>query len=342
MYAKGGTTAASIRQHNQNDALPVIIDDMESDNPKNYDINQGVINLMRQSSSSDEAKLYKGTSDHEGAEFTTNSSFCCNSISVPALEAADASRITVIEKLQSTEEEFEAIKRLAEETVLDPLYCAQLRARARANAPNIMANVKTFSKALARKLGAARSGDQLGTLVASAYGLTSTGIISQEDADRWVSEQDWSVANASKADPDHETCLRHLLDSTLPYPSTPVVYYSVAELVARLKGLLKSSADFDLINGILHRSGMYWKQGVLTVAAVHPGLKKIFKNTRWADGSWAQCLARCQGPESDMDSSKGGRRLNTFYLGCGDARRAVRVLYDPPKELQPQDDSDSD
>jgi putative DNA primase/helicase len=331
LYARGGTTAAAIRQATGNDALPVIIDDIESDDEQNLKINQGVIHLMRQSSSPGEAKVYKGTADQEGTEFTTNSSYCCNSISIPALGAADSSRITVIEKMASSEAEFEEIKKLADETVLNSLWCAGLRARARSNAVNLIANVKTFSKALARKLGAARAGDQLGTLVASAYGLTNTGIISLEDAEKWVAEQDWSVAESTKAEPEHETCLRHLLDSKLPYPSTPVVYYSISEMIGRLKGLLKSSTDFDLITAILHRAGMYWKDGILTVAAVHPDLKKIYRNTRWADGSWAQCLSRCPGPDKDMDAKK-GLRINTFYIGCKDSRRAVRVLYDPPKD----------
>jgi putative DNA primase/helicase len=333
LYARGGTTAAAIRQTTGSDALPVIIDDIESDDEQNLKINQGVIHLMRQSSSPGEAKVFKGTADQEGCEFTTNSSYCCNSISIPALGAADSSRITVIEKLASTEAEFEEIKKLADETVLNPLWCAGLRARARENAVNIIANVRTFSKALARKLGAARAGDQLGTLVASAYGLTNSGIISLEDAEKWVAEQDWSVAESTKAEPEHETCLRHLLDSKLPYPSSPVVYYSISEMIGRLKGLFKSSTDYELLTAILHRSGMYWKDGILTVAAVHPDLKKMFRNTRWADGSWAQCLSRCPGPDIDMDPKR-GTRIRTYYIGCADSRRAVRVLYDPPKDAE--------
>jgi putative DNA primase/helicase len=325
---KGGTTEAYIRQKMGSDARPCIGDDIESDNEKNMVINEGIINLMRQSSTDSDACTGKGTADQKGLEFRTRSAFFLNSISMPYLEAADKSRITTIEKLVSSDDDFAKIEALAAQTVFDAEWCAALRKRARENAAKIAENAKVFAKACSLRLGTRRAGDQLGTMIAGAYGLTTTDLVTLEKATSWVEEQDWSISEQNKPENEEQACLRTILDYQLPYPSIPVVHISIRELISRFSRLLKSSTDYDLISELLARNGLFWKDGWLTVRVKHPTLSKAFRQSRWADGSWGQCLARLPAPPNEP----AGSRVTTHYCGAGGSNRAVKVSCVPEKQ----------
>jgi hypothetical protein len=165
-------------------------------------------------------------------------------------------------------------------------------------------------------------------MIAGAYGLCTTDLVTLEKATAWVEEQDWSISEQNRPENEEQACLRTILDYQLPYPSTPVVHISVRELIARFSKLLKASSDYDIIGGLLARNGLYWKDGWLTVRVKHETLSKAFRRSRWSDGSWGQCLARLPGPPNEPP----GRRVDTHYCGAGGSHRAVRVPCVPEKQ----------
>lgn len=90
---------AAIRQKLNNDTLPVSIDEAEKhDNPERL---QGLLNLMKKSSSGD--KVLRGAADHQAKEFEARSCFLLSSVLRATLRGEDANRIIVGELLKLPE-----------------------------------------------------------------------------------------------------------------------------------------------------------------------------------------------------------------------------------------------
>lgn len=90
------TTGAGIYQQLGQDALPVSVDELESEADSRKQ--KAIIKLMRVSSSGGE--MLRGGSDHVGARFKLNSAFIFSSINAPPLEPQDLSRMAVLRLLK--------------------------------------------------------------------------------------------------------------------------------------------------------------------------------------------------------------------------------------------------
>jgi putative DNA primase/helicase len=305
IHVQGATTEAGLRQKIGSDALPVVFDEAESEDKRGQQRLEGVLELARQASSESKARITKGSAGGGAIDYMVRSCFLFASIGVAAVKKADVSRVTVLQLRKNngpgSQEHFEIVKALWMDTVQRKGFAEQIRARSLANAKTLRANAETFSSVAVEFTGDKRSADQLGTLLAGAFSLTSTRIATEEFAKDWMAKQDWTGFKAEEIDNDENQCLSHLFAASIRYEiHERGVTRSIAEAVQSLDGpainedALRAKAD---TREALRRHGILIKDGRASIANRHPALERIFADTPWAGAKWRQQLERVPGHE---------------------------------------------
>lgn len=302
IHALGKSTEAGIRQRLGGDALPVVIDEAESDEKGQADHIQAVLTLMRQSSSEGAGAIFRGTTTGKNMQFLIRSTFLLSSISVNVQHLADESRITClslsVNRRKDARETFEKIQRETAR-LLSVDFCASVRARAISMIPTIRANASTIARAAAIKLGSQRHGDQIGTLLAGAHALISDGKVTPEELEFYMAALD-DVEIFSKEVTDEETCLQRILQSQVRVSSTNGFReVTVAELLAiasrKILGNEISAQDADMA---LCRYGIKYKaeDRHAYFAMQSEGLESLLAKTPWQK-SYTRMLRRLVGAE---------------------------------------------
>lgn len=299
LQVQSATTEAFIRQRLRSDALPVIFDEAESEDKRGQMRMQSILELARAASAETGAGIGKGSASGKAMEYQIRSCFAFASIGVAAHQRADTSRITSLELRKDNsaggQTRFEALKQLWSETVALPSFAEGIRSRSLANALAITGNAKTFAKAVAIKLGDQRIGDQLGALLAGAFSLTSTRVLSLEDASAWVTAQDWHGYLPDAADQDEVRALSWLLDKTIRFEDGDRSYTrSIGELIQTCYSLEATCSEADNIRANLLRSGIKVDDDTVVVSNHHPALRSVFADTSWAN-QWSGQLSRVPG-----------------------------------------------
>ena len=172
-------------------------------------------------------------------------------------------------------------------------------ARSVSNLGTIRANAETFARAVADHLGSRRAGDQLGTLLAGAYSLHSSWLISPEDAAAFVGRHTWVEADNSSGteESDEARLLAHLMQHRVrvgagnraPFETT----LGLVVQAARVGGGVIPPEEADVV---LKQYGLRYQvyPSGFFVANRHPDLAIIFRNTPWSAG-WHRTLARLPG-----------------------------------------------
>jgi putative DNA primase/helicase len=301
---QSATTEAGIRQSLGCDSLPVIFDEAESEDKRGQQRIQAILELARGASAETGAGIAKGTASGEAMVFRMRSSFCFASIGVAATQKADVSRITSLELQKAFgktgEEAFALLKRLVNETAADPAWCDSVRSRSLSMSKVIRSNAAVFAASVAAHLGDQRVGDQLGTLLAGAFSLTSAKAVDRAFADDWVRSQDWGHWVPEDADKDEIRAFSMLCEATLRIdgdgaPKT----VSVGELVkAGMRG--EEVAVLALLrNGVKIR-----RDGSVAVSNTHHALVRIFDETPWAK-KWHHQLLRLDGAAPSVERFNG-------------------------------------
>jgi putative DNA primase/helicase len=293
VFVLGNTSEAGIRGQLGSDALPVLFDEAEAENQRSISRMDNVMELARQASSESGAGIVKGTQNGGSITYMVRSMFCFSSIGVAAVKKADTSRISVLSLQKSDSvDQFNEVKRIWKDTTACPKYCARIRARAVRNAKTTRHNADIFSQAAVSFTGDKRSADQVGTLLAGAFSLTSTKEISMEAATKWLATQDWSGFKVDSIDADENQCLAHLLSSIIRIErqgSTENI--SVDEAMTRIR--TEASPEPEAL--ALMRVGIKIEHDSMTVANSHQGLERLFTNTPWAGAKWRGQLLRIPG-----------------------------------------------
>lgn len=314
IYVQGNTSEAGIRGSLGCDAMPVLFDEAESENQRAGMRIDGVLELARQASSENGAGIVKGTKTGGSITYMVRSMFCFASIGVAAVKKADTSRISVM-GLRKTNDaaQFERVKKLWRETTADPAFCARIRARSVRNAITIRHNAEIFCHAAAEFTGDKRSADQIGTLLAGAYSLTSTKAITHEAAREWLAKQDWSAFKVDAVDSDENQCLAHLFASPIRLEHTKgPETLTIDEAIQRARAELTPGVE-----GLaLLRIGIKVEYDAITVANQHQGLERVFRDTPWAGAKWRGQLLRIE----NATTPKNPVRFGPMVL-----QRAVRV-----------------
>lgn len=327
IHVQGATTEAGLRQKIGSDALPVVFDEAESEDKRGQQRLEGVLELARQASSESKARITKGSAGGGAIDYMVRSCFLFASIGVAAVKKADVSRVTVLQLRKNngpgSQEHFEIVKALWLDTVQRKGFAEQIRARSLANAKTLRANAETFSSVAVEFTGDKRSADQLGTLLAGAFSLTSTRIATEQFAKEWMAKQDWTGFKAEEIDNDENQCLSHLFAASIRYEITgrPVTR-SVSEAVAIANlsdsyGSNEQLAERDETRNALRRHGIMIKDGRASIANRHPALERIFADTPWAGAKWRQQLERVPGHE----------KHEVLNFGLNIRQRAVSVPF---------------
>lgn len=213
----GETTEAYVRQTLGRDARPVVFDEIEGNTREDQTRIQKILGLMRVSSSETGGKIGKGGATGKATGYIIRSMFALCSIGVGLEQYADKTRVTVLSLIENKrptkEREFEDICKLAADT-LTPDYIQRFHARMIQLIPVIRENARTFARAAAAEIGKQRLGDQAGALLAGAYALRSSSIISLEDARAYVDNLDWTNEKALSEQADEMLCLSAIMEQT--------------------------------------------------------------------------------------------------------------------------------
>jgi putative DNA primase/helicase len=206
LAVQGETSEAGLRQLLANDALPVIFDEAEGGDRKAQERMQMVLSFMRASSHNDGGVLVKGSAGGSANTFRTASCFLFASIAVQIAKHADKTRVSILALMNPNKEVGKAKwKQFLSDyaSFFNDDFCRGVRSRTISLLPTILANVKTFSMAVAAEIGEQRAGDQIGVLLAGAYSLTSDDVITYEKAVEFVKSKEWEEEKLEVENDEH-------------------------------------------------------------------------------------------------------------------------------------------
>lgn len=314
------TTEAGIRQLLGHDALPVVFDEAEGADRRDSDRIQTVLNLMRAASAEDGGIMAKGSAGGTAKTYRIRSCFAFASIAVGVYLQSDRSRVSVLGLNSEPNREIKDRKwkelQLKYREVITEEFCDSLRARTIKLLPVIIANAATFSDAVAYELGEQRAGDQLGTLLAGAFSVTSDKLISYVDACAWVKAKDWTEEKTNEANRDELALFAYLMDQVTKLETAAgTVERSVGELVKI--GANKDPANYitpDNANERLKRIGMKTDGDFVLISNTSDWVKKALANTQWSKNH-NKILQRI--PDSE--------NVHSTRFASGVPTRAVRI-----------------
>jgi len=226
IYPLGATTEAGIRQVVQNDAMPVVFDESESDDKNKVNAEarrKAVLDLMRQASSEGRGRILKGTANHSARAFTMRSAFLMSSIGVGLKEAADLTRTAVLtikpldsythDERKKKEQEFKDFLSLASEIPAD--MPQRLLARQLRNLFTLRHNIEVFKETIATVLANRRIGDQLGTLMAGCHSLYSAKRLDMKQCEKYLGTVNLEEFLQVKTEREDRVLLDHIVQFPL-------------------------------------------------------------------------------------------------------------------------------
>lgn len=295
----GDTTEAGVRQTLASNAVPVLFDEFESERKKSAQRVEDVMSLITQASSETEGILAKGGMGGKATAFRIRSMFCFSSVAVAIKQAAARSRITVLSVRTAeaaTPENIAQYNALMHniEATLKPEYIDALQARAVTLIPTIRANAVVFAEAAALVLKTRRFGDQIGTLLAGAYGLHSANRITPEAARAWLETQDWSEQTQDQDVSDKSECLGWILARRVSVQDerSHRVERTVGELLrVAVAGLSTGDVTCRDASEELARCGLRVEGDYLQIANSHPWIERTLVDTPW-ESSYSRTLLR--------------------------------------------------
>lgn len=309
------TTEAGIRQILGHDALPVVFDEAEGNERRDSDRIQTILNLMRAASAEDGGIMAKGSAGGTAKTYRIRSCFAFASISVGVYLQSDRSRVSILGLTSEQdkgikEKKWKELKKLHHDTITDD-FCERLRARTISILPAIIKNAETFADAVASELGEQRAGDQLGTLLAGAYSLASDGIITYEDACKWVKARDWSEEKINEAARDELNLLLFLMDQITKIETAGMtVERSIGELIyLAIYGDESIFLKYEVAHDRIKRLGFRVDGDFLVISNTADWIKKTLVNTQWSKNH-NKILQRIPGALA-VDSARFGHGVPT-------------------------------
>lgn len=298
IVAADDVTSAGLWQKLGHDALPVAVDELEAE-ADNARAN-AVIKLARSAATG--GVILRGGADHSGQQFTARSCFMFSSILVPALLPQDRSRMAILDlrplgEIDPPDLSDERLGKMG----------AALRQRMIDQWPRFGATLHAYRLALARHGHGGRGADQFGTLLACASCLLWDNPDTEDVIEGWAAKLPASADDDVLA--DHQSCLEHLLSSTVDPRGTGE---TIGQAIFRAAGL--TQADHEGIDAAEYASKKLEGVGVkllqnpaglptgkwIAIANRHVGLGRVYAPTHWAArsgaaGVWKQSLERVDG-----------------------------------------------
>lgn len=322
VVVQGKTTEAGVRGMLQSDARPVLFDESDVDGYSDRERIQSVLALARSSSYRDGGVIGKGTQSGSAKSFSIRSCFAFSSIGVHVNQQSDRSRFTMLglrsfEKLKS-KDEFAAFERSFNETFTAD-FVKSLQARTMQLMPVILQNAQTFADAASHLIGNRRIGDQIGGMLAGAYSLKSSSLITYEDALEWCKNRDWDEEKGMEQTKDEFQLFTKITSFVVRIETNHGhVERTIGELIMVASGQQDDgSLQKETAHDRIRRIGIMARDDQFLIANNSPAIKDILKNTPWQRGH-NKILERLP------DAEKIGPRL--FVVGLNS--RSVGIKYE--------------
>lgn len=288
LAVQGETSEAGLRQSLGHDALPVVFDEAEAEDKRSQERISTVLTLMRAASADDGGVMAKGSAAGNAVTYRIRSCFAFASISVSLSQQSDRSRVTILGLRKLRDDDPVRIDRW---TRLQAMYHAlitedfthRLQARTLSLVPIIIKNAHTFANAAAAVIGAQRAGDQLGALLAGAYSLFSSKVITFDEAVAWVREKDWTEERALDATRDEYVLFSHLMEQmTTIETGTGKLDRQIGELLLIAGGIIDPIIMYDTAQARLKRLGFKLDGDMIVISNSANAVRKMLADTPWA------------------------------------------------------------
>ena len=299
----GNSTEAGIRQALRCDALPVVLDEAESNEKSDQQRIQAILGLARVASSESKAATVKGTPAGEVSRFQVRSMFLLASIATGIRQGADQRRFAQLTlrnpaeiPLAQRQAHWQALDRDLDQ-LITPEFGARLLARTVTLLPVILRAVEVSTRVAATHFDSQALGDQYGTLLAGAWVLQSSQVPTEAQVQGLIEGTDWSSYRQSNELPDERRCLNRILQHQLRVETEDrVLTRSIGELVELSSS---SSTPLDPVSSrhaeeLLSRHGLRIADGMLLVSNTAEAIGRILAETPWAS-SWSTILGRLPG-----------------------------------------------
>jgi putative DNA primase/helicase len=323
----GSVTEAGIRQTLRSDALPVLIDEAESNEREDQQRIQAILALARVASSESRAAIVKGSPGGEVARYSVRSMFLLSSIATGLKQGADRRRFAPLNlrnpselPQQQREAHWQALDRDLEQ-LITPAFANRLIARTVSLIPVIRRSIAVCSRVAAAHFDSQALGDQYGTLLAGAWSLQASRVPSAAEVQSLIDGADWSSYRESTEIPDERRCLNRILQHQLRVESEErsVVTRTVLELVELVSAAMPSPMEpvrpADAAD-LLARHGLRVRDGELLISNSAEAIGRMLADTAWVT-NWGAILSRLPGAN---------RSLLVHFRGLGSSRAVALPL----------------
>ncbi len=302
----GSTTEAAVRQTLGVDGRPIMYDEAEAESMKDKNIMEGILLLARRASSG--ASIVKGGAGGEAMEFPIRSCFCFSAINPMIKNRADENRITqmVLKKSDKGDEYFKALKKEIKETIT-PEYGRRMLSRTVKYLDVLLDNCEVFVDAAAEVLCDRRAADQLGSMLAGLFLLTSTERITYERAVAWIKSHNWSMHTTIGEQNDPEKLLMHIMSKFVKFGTKEDTIGSLIK-----KAVSRADPNPEALD-TLRKYGIWPREGQVWISNKSPNIQDLLKDTPWHD--WKRPLMDILGAE----------RKDPAYFTPGLNQRSVAV-----------------
>jgi putative DNA primase/helicase len=288
------TTEPSIRRALGADGLPCMIDEFEARDAQAKTRLDAIAALMRYCSQPSSSKIIKAAPGGGIDIFSPQSMFATTAIASQLTDYADLTRQSTCALKQvrgsAGAERFAALQ-AAQRALMTDAWIDGLHARMIALIPTIRHNAEVFAVAAARAFGTRRLGDQIGTLLAGVFALTSSKKVEAKAAEEWIAKQDWDEENEIVQDTDGLSCFARIMEHVILVDSPRgTVRRSIGELVAIANGKEDDHVERRHAAATLMRCGARaTEDGYVAISNTHSAIAAILRDTPWS-ANWRDRL----------------------------------------------------
>jgi putative DNA primase/helicase len=301
LLVAGNTSEAGLRQTLRADALPVVFDEAESNERLDQQRMQSVLSLARVASTESRAQTIKGTAEGDAQRYTIRSMFLMSSIATALKQGADKSRFAQLTLRNPNEmpkaeriKHWEDLERDLDKYITEHIG-QRLQARTISLIPIIRQSIKIFSRAASEAFDSQRLGDQYGTLLAGAWSLQSSQVVTRDQAWALIEQNNWEPYSQATEIPDEQRCLQHILQHQLRVEADKTVTRSINELVdAAALRIVDSDITSALAQAVLGRNGIKSDDGCVVISNTSKHIAAILSDTAWSN-CWPTVLSRLPG-----------------------------------------------
>ena len=279
----------------------MLYDEADVDGHADRERIQGILALARAASYSDSGSIAKGTQSGSARVYITRSCFAFSSIGVQLNQQSDRSRFSTLalKKFETEQvgDNFGEFWRKWDEAINDD-FVQNLQARTASLIPVILKNAKTFAKAASHETKSQRTGDQVGAMLAGVYSLTTSKLITYDEAVDWVKSKDWSEEKGMELTTDELQLFALFCGQLLKVEGEfRQIERSVGELILMAGGILTDwKVSVEIATQSLKRFGVLVLDGRVLISNNSTNVKKGLANTGWSSNH-GKIFLRLEGAE---------------------------------------------